>query len=93
MAKSSAQNRLLMRLRRINGQVQGLARMVTERRPAMEIVMQVTAAEAALHGVARVILRERLETCLSEGFLAQDADQKRASIDEVMRVFAAMRPK
>ncbi len=45
-----------MRLRRISGQVQGISRMVTEERDAMEIVSQVSAAEAALHGVARVVL-------------------------------------
>ena len=93
MAKPGLKQSALMRLRRIIGQVQGLARMVSEERPAMEILNQVTAAEAALHGVARIILKDHLEVCLLTGSKAKNADERGSNIDEVLRIFAAMRPK
>ena len=93
MVEFSVQHGALMRLRRISGQVQGLTRMVTEGRAAMEIVAQVTAAEAALHGVARVILMDHLEARLLDGFKARGSREGAACVDEVMRIFMAMRPK
>ena len=54
------------RLRRIEGQIRGLQRMVDEGRDCAEIVQQLTAARAALDRAGNVIVTSGLRGCLSE---------------------------
>jgi DNA-binding FrmR family transcriptional regulator len=56
----------LKRLRRIEGQVRGLQRMVEEDRYCIEILTQVTAATKALHAVALGLLEDHIGTCVAE---------------------------
>jgi len=53
----------LQRLRRIEGQVRGLQKMVEENRPCADIVTQVASVEQALSGVAKVLLTSHLHHC------------------------------
>lgn len=55
-----------MRLRRIEGQIKGLQRMVEEKRDCTEIAQQISAARAALDRVAVDLISEGLEHCLRE---------------------------
>ena len=59
------------RLRRIEGQVRGLQRMVDEGRDCSEIVMQLSAARAALDRVGNVIVSSGLRGCLSDAKLGK----------------------
>ena len=54
------------RLRRIEGQVRGLQRMIEEDRPCQEVVYQVAAVKAAVVQVAMTILSNQLASCLTE---------------------------
>jgi DNA-binding FrmR family transcriptional regulator len=56
--------RILVRLRRIEGQVKGLQRMLREDRDCEEITQQLAAARAALDNVAVNLLTAGLEHCL-----------------------------
>lgn len=60
------------RLRRVEGQVRGIARMVEERRDCPEIVTQLSAVHGALDEVERLLLREHLRGLL--GALARPTD-------------------
>lgn len=53
------------RLKRIEGQVRGIARMVDEDKYCIDILTQVTAAQAALDKVALELLRDHAKHCLS----------------------------
>lgn len=57
---------LLKRLRRIEGQVRGLQRMIEEDRPCQEVVYQAAAVKAAVVQVAMTILSNQLATCLAQ---------------------------
>lgn len=57
---------LLKRLRRIEGQVRGLQRMIEEERPCQEVVYQAAAVKAAVVQVAMTILGNQLATCLAQ---------------------------
>ncbi|NLM36778.1 MAG: metal-sensitive transcriptional regulator [Firmicutes bacterium] len=57
---------LLKRLRRIEGQVRGLQRMIAEERSCEEVVYQAAAVKAAVVQVAMTILSNRLATCLAQ---------------------------
>lgn len=61
---------LKARLRRIEGQVQGLQRMVEAERYCPDILAQVAAARRALSGVSRELLRNHLKHCVTDAIRA-----------------------
>ncbi len=58
-------NQLLKRLNRAEGQIRGIARMVGEDKYCIDIMTQITAAQAALDKVALELLRDHARHCLS----------------------------
>lgn len=75
--------RLLTRLRRIEGQARGLARMVEEDRYCIDIMQQIASLRAAADAVALVLLRDHLEGCVVEAVRSGGQEEK---IDEVVEV-------
>jgi DNA-binding FrmR family transcriptional regulator len=69
-------DQVLARLRRIEGQVRGLQRMVTEDQYCIDVLTQVSAATRALQGVAVQLLDEHLRHCVAGAVSrgGQDAD-------------------
>jgi DNA-binding FrmR family transcriptional regulator len=67
---------VLARLRRIEGQVRGLQRLVDEEQYCIDILTQVSAATKALEGVALLLLDQHLEHCLAQTTDAAEAQQK-----------------
>ena len=70
----------LRRLARIDGQVRGLQRMITEDKYCIDVLTQVNAVSAALNGVAVGLLDEHLRHCVREA--AEAGDQR--SADEMV---------
>ena len=68
----------LKRLRRIEGQVRGLQRMVDEDTYCIDVLTQISAATKALQAVALQLLNDHLATCVSEAIAegGPDADAK-----------------
>ena len=81
----------LKRLKRIEGQVAGIRKMVRERRYCMDIVNQISAVEAALHKVSALVLRNHMETCVLSAFRSTDKTDVKQKIDELMRVYNSLR--
>ena len=67
---------VLTRLRRIEGQIRGLQRLVDEEQYCIDILTQVSAATKALEGVALVLLDQHLEHCLTHATDPAAAQQK-----------------
>ena len=65
---------LLRRLRRVEGQVRGLHRMVEEDAYCIDVLTQVSAATKALQSVAVVLLEEHLRHCVSDA-VAQGGEE------------------
>ena len=80
---------MLRRLRRIEGQVRGLQRMVDEETYCIDVLTQVSAATRALESVALRLLEDHLSHCVadavSEGGEVADAKVREAS-DAVARL-------
>jgi CsoR family transcriptional regulator, copper-sensing transcriptional repressor len=64
--------RNLKRLRRIEGQIRGLQRMVEEDRYCPDILTQVSAVHEALRSVSRELVRNHLKHCVSAAIRAED---------------------
>jgi len=73
---------LLPRLRRIEGQVRGIARMVEERRYCIEIIQQLTAARKALDQVSLQVMSKHINGCVSDAIRKQEGAAK---IDELVQ--------
>lgn len=56
-----------LRLRRIEGQIRGNARMVEEDRYCADIIVQISAVQEALRGVARRLMQNHLKHCVTAG--------------------------
>jgi DNA-binding FrmR family transcriptional regulator len=76
-------DRNLKRLRRIEGQVRGLQRMVQEDRYCADIVVQVASVHEALRSVAREVIRNHLRHCVSQAVRKGGAESD-AVLDELL---------
>jgi DNA-binding FrmR family transcriptional regulator len=76
----------LQRLKRIEGQVRGLVRMVEEERYCVDILTQIRAARAALKRVEESVLRDHVEHCVAEALRSGNANKQRAKVDELVGV-------
>ena len=72
------------RLKRIEGQIRGLQRMVAEDRYCSEILIQIASVEQALRAVARALMRNHLEHCVSNAIRAGSASKSEAAYDELL---------
>jgi DNA-binding FrmR family transcriptional regulator len=79
---SATKSQLLRRLDRVEGQVRGIARMVEGDRYCIDVLTQISAAQAALDKIALGLLDEHVRNCLTgEGEAPAGPD---AGADEVM---------
>ena len=66
---------LVNRLRRVEGQVRGITRMVEQDAYCIDVLTQVSAASRALQGVALILLDDHMHHCLAEAARAGGAIQ------------------
>lgn len=76
--------RNLKRLRRIEGQVRGLQRMVEEDRYCADIMTQIASVHEALRGVGRELMRNHLKHCASSAIRGDDGEAAEAMYDELV---------
>jgi len=78
----------LLRLRRIEGQVRGLQRMIDEDKYCIDILTQVAAATKALQSVALGLLEEHLSHCVTQAMAdgGGAADKIRQASDAIARL-------
>ena len=79
----------LKRLRRIEGQVRGLQRMVEEDKYCIDILTQVSAAKSALESVALGLLQEHLAHCVAEA-MAEGGENADAKVREASAAIARL---
>jgi len=75
---------ILKRLRRIEGQVRGLQRMVEDEKYCIDILTQVSAATKALQSVALGLLDDHLEHCVGEAVSGAEASAKLAEASQAI---------
>lgn len=76
----------LKRLKRIEGQVRGIAGMVEDDRYCIDIVTQISAARAALRRVEEEVLRDHVAHCVEHAITSGDRADQRRKIAELMDV-------
>ena len=79
----------LKRLRRIEGQVRGIARMIEDDKYCIDVLTQVSAATKALEAVALGLLDEHLKHCVTEA-VAQGGDVADRKVAEASAAIARL---
>jgi len=76
------------RLKRIEGQVRGIARMIEEDRYCIDILTQLRAVRAALRRVEDEVLNDHVAHCVEGAIASGDAGEQRRKVQELMTVLA-----
>jgi CsoR family transcriptional regulator, copper-sensing transcriptional repressor len=80
--------RVITRLKRIEGQIAGLRRMIESDTYCVDVLTQVSAAQGALGRVGEIVLGAHIETCVTGAFEHGGDEERRSAIEELMDVFA-----
>jgi len=93
MTHGYAQDRkkILNRLRRIEGQVRGIERMVEDDRYCIDIVTQISAVRAALRRAEEEILADHVAHCVQGAIRSGNIADQRRKVAELMDVLARAR--
>jgi DNA-binding FrmR family transcriptional regulator len=88
MIDETTKAKALGRLRRIEGQVQGLQRMIASGESCVDILLQISAARGALEQVQKLLLGRHLESCVADALRAGARGDRQRKIEELLDVFA-----
>jgi DNA-binding FrmR family transcriptional regulator len=77
------------RLRRIEGQVRGLQKMVEEDRYCADIIMQIASVQEALRGVARNLMKNHLHHCAAKALHSGKPEETEAMYNELLELIYA----
>ncbi|MGH7531653.1 MAG: metal-sensitive transcriptional regulator [Gemmatimonadales bacterium] len=75
------------RLRRIEGQVRGLQKMVEDERYCADVLTQVASVQEALRGVGKTLLGNHLRHCATQAITSDDPGQRESMYDELVDLF------
>ena len=76
------------RLRRIEGQIRGIIRMVEDDKPCEDILIQIGAAKAALHKTGQTILEGHLHHCVLDAVKAGDEEESLKKLSTAIEQFS-----
>ncbi len=81
----------LVRLRRIEGQIRGVQKMIEEKRYCVDILTQLSSIVGAIKGVEENILERHLKGCVYQSFAKGNEDDKAQKVNEVIEVLKKFR--
>jgi CsoR family transcriptional regulator, copper-sensing transcriptional repressor len=81
---ASHKEQIQARLRRIEGQIRGVQKMVDEDRYCIDVLTQVSAAKAALNAVALELLQDHTEHCVAEAIRSGDGTAKIRELNDAV---------
>lgn len=78
------------RLKRIDGQVKSIDKMIEKDVPCEDILIQINAAKSALHKVGQIVLEGHLNHCVKDGIEHGDADKTIADFAKAIEYFSRL---
>ena len=86
-ADDSKKSAIQTRLKRIEGQVRGIQRMVEEDRYCVDVLVQVSAIHESLRKVSEILLRDHLSHCVTHAIQSDDPGRREEIYDELADLF------
>jgi CsoR family transcriptional regulator, copper-sensing transcriptional repressor len=84
-ASGEVKQKLLTRLRRIEGQTRGLQHMVEEDKYCVDIMNQIAGVQSALEQVSLLLIENHLQHCVSDAIQEGQGDEKISEIMDVLK--------
>lgn len=84
LAQNNDKEALIKRLKRIEGQVKGVQKMVEEERYCVDILVQVSAIRSAINKVGSIILENHIKGCVTDSLKNDDTEVTEETIKELM---------
>ena len=81
----------IKRLRRIEGQVRGIAGMIEDGRYCIDVLHQLSAVKAALRKVESQVLKDHADSCVEHALESGDVDAGREKFAELVELFEKQR--
>lgn len=78
-------------LKKIEGQVRGLQKMIEEKRYCVDIITQIHSAIGALYRVEEKVFKKHVEGCVVEAFKGKSETEKEKKIEEVTELISRFR--
>jgi DNA-binding FrmR family transcriptional regulator len=85
---ASTKKKLLNRIKRAEGQLGAVHRMVDDEAYCVDTLTQISAVQGAMDKVGQILLRYHIENCVTDACSSGDERERQKSIDELMEVFA-----
>jgi DNA-binding FrmR family transcriptional regulator len=76
------------RLRRIEGQVQGLQRMIESDAYCVDVLLQISAVQGALEQVQKLLLGRHIESCVADALRSGSKSERQQKVEELLDVFS-----
>jgi DNA-binding FrmR family transcriptional regulator len=87
MRPEALERDLLSRIEKAEGQLRGIRRMVSENSYCIDILQQISAARGALQKLALILLRDHLESCVSDALIEKNPTGKVQELMETLDRF------
>jgi DNA-binding FrmR family transcriptional regulator len=87
MLKDDEKKKMLNRIRRINGQVNAVGRMIENEEYCVDVLMQISAETGALAKVGQIVLENHLKSCVAEAMTITDATDREQKLQELIELF------
>ena len=78
------------RLKRVDGQIKAIDRMIEQDVPCEDIIFQINAAKTALHKIGQVVLEGHLNHCVKDGIEHGDAEKTIADFAKALEYFSRL---
>lgn len=78
------------RLKRVEGQIKAIDRMIEQDVPCEDIIIQINAAKIALHKIGQVVLEGHLNHCVKDGIAHGDAEKTIADFAKAVEYFSRL---
>ena len=82
LSKTNDKDAIIKRLKRIEGQVKGIQKMVEDDRYCVDILTQISAIRSAINKVGSIILENHMKGCVSQSIKEGDSEEM---INELMK--------
>lgn len=76
----------LVRLNRVKGQIEGIERMIVDRRYCPDIIAQLKAASSALKAIEAEVFKTHLRDCVKQAFKMDDVFKSEEKIQEIIKL-------
>lgn len=91
MMTEDQREKIRNRLRRIEGQIAGISRMIDNDRYCVDILNQTSAVIAAIRNVENIVMENHLNTCVVDAIRSGDPEEQRMKTAEIMDVLGKYR--